>query len=464
MTFWVTAKDNYGQPRNYQTLKKADYLLFVLERVPLANLNEENRALQPRVIDDGDCARFEGDPDKSCQNDAKYPLRRYGPEGTLTSLLSAVSTPGGRGANWPLWINTGDNSGGRPMNVAEGADGLWKIELTIKEHGVFYVSVYLCEQSSSEVDGRVPPHCDQNTKDFKDSPALVTGTGLDNGPGLPSSAFTVCPQNTRARDFTNHGIVKGQQLTECQSKVGYYSPKGPGHVAERCLEGFACTLPGMRWPVATPGYWVDDANPSLMSKCVTKGACPGSDQFVKTSQCPTQLSFSNDTAENTDQNKLDFKVRPPYIPHHDCFMVSGNAGVAQRAAQTGQPFLEKACYLAAGHRCCPGATGPKCSQCCTRDMGVLGSEDNATSCNGKQWHSKGTGEGQHCEECPPTNFNPAWVALVFLMSLMLLPLIMKLSDLFKHAGAVTGPFLSVMNFVQSADLYVAHATAVFGLE
>ena len=463
MQFWITAKDSYGQPRNYQTLTKiheqpADYLLFVLERVPLANLDEENRALQPRLIGDKDCAK------SSCQNDALYPLRSYGDIGVLTSLATplAVSTPGGRGNNWPLWPLTGEgNAGGRPMWVSEGADGLWKIEHSIKEHGVFYVSVYLCELK----DGNVPRDCERSTKA---AAALVPGTGLDNGPsGLPSSAFTVCPQNTYASDFTAHGVVIGQQLADCKSKVGFYSPKGPGHVAEHCLEGFTCSLPGMRWPVATPGYWVDDSNPSLMSKCVTKGACPGSDQFVPTSSCPTKLSFKNDTAENTDQNKLDWlvngqAVHPPYNLKYGCFMLAGDAGIAQRAERTGQPFLEKACYLAAGHRCCPGATGPKCSQCCTKDMGVPGaSDDRHASCNGRQWHSKGTGEGQHCEECPPTDFNRGWVALVFLMGLMLLPLLMKVSDLMKHAGAVTGPFLSVMNFAQSADLYVSRSTVIW---
>ena len=95
-------------------------------------------------------------------------------------------------------------------------------------------------------------------------------------------------------------------------------------------------------------------------------------------------------------------------------------------------------------------------------MGVPGaSDDMHASCNGRQWHSKGTGEGQHCEECPPTDFNRGWVALVFLMGLMLLPLLMKVSDLMKHAGAVTGPFLSVMNFAQSADLYVSRSTVIW---
>ena len=35
----------------------------------------------------------------------------------------------------------------------------------------------------------------------------------------------------------------------------------------------------------------------------------------------------------------------------------------------------------------------------------------------------------------------------------MLPLGVKISELMKHAGAATGPVLSVMNFAQSAELF-----------
>lgn len=447
MDFYIQAFDTYGQPRNYQTLERVgtqggqtgqrkDYLLAIIQRVPLDRLDDANRRLQPKQVDNNDC-----DATDTCW---KLPIRAYPASGVMTSdVESAVSTPGGRGVAWPLWPQY------RPAQVSEGADGLWKITHEIVEHGVFYLSVYLCEHEAA---GSRPQNCTRRseTDPNGDPSALVPGTGLPSEHGtLPSSAFTICPQNTHsASETTPHQVILGQKLNDCRAAVGFYSPKGAGHIAEKCLEGFVCTIPGMRWPVASPGYWVDQANPSQMSKCVTKGACPGSSQFVRDSQCPSPLS--NGTY---DPRKLDFNVAPPYLLQQGCFMLPGDVGVAQRARRNGQPYLSKACFLEVGHRCCPGATGPRCNECCTKDMGVGADSDNSTSCNGKQWHSKGTGEGQHCEVCPPTKVAFGWIAFVFLCGLMILPVIVKLGDLFKHAGAVTGPMLSVLNFIQSADLF-----------
>ena len=365
-----------------------------------------------------------------------------------------MTTPGGRGITWPLWPLY------RPAKVSDGADGLWKITHEVTEHGVFYISIYICEQKDEK--GGQPHNCTLSKENTADESALVPGTGLDQGNDkLPSSAFTICPQNTQSTtETTQHQVVVGQQLDDCHSAVNFYSPKGAGHIAERCLEGFACSIPGMRWPVATPGYWVDDKNPSTMRKCVTKGACPGSEQFVTTDQCPSPLLFDEPNATSGPvaeyaADKLDFGKagQPPFMLQQGCFMLPGEIGVNQRAERTGQPFLEKECYMAVGHRCCPGATGPKCNLCCTKDMGVGHGSDNATSCNGKQWHSKGTGEGQHCQECPDPKVEPLWIAFVFLMALMVLPILVKVSELAKHAGAVSGPLLSVLNFIQSADLF-----------
>ena len=51
------------------------------------------------------------------------------------------------------------------------------------------------------------------------------------------------------------------------------------------------------------------------------------------------------------------------------------------------------------------------------------------------------------------NMKPVWALFVFTCGLVVLPIVMKASELLKHAGAVTGPALSVLNFVQSADLF-----------
>ena len=43
--------------------------------------------------------------------------------------------------------------------------------------------------------------------------------------------------------------------------------------------------------------------------------------------------------------------------------------------------------------------------------------------------------------------------LIFALGILLLPALVRASELMKHAGAATGPMLSVVNFVQSADLF-----------
>lgn len=85
MNFYVTAKDTYGKPRNYRLLKRVgtessqrkDYLLAVVQRVPIANLNKDNQALQPKLIDDVDC-----DKTGTC---GTLPLGQYPATGVMTT-------------------------------------------------------------------------------------------------------------------------------------------------------------------------------------------------------------------------------------------------------------------------------------------------------------------------------------------------------------------------------------------
>ena len=240
--------------------------------------------------------------------------------------------------------------------MSQGADGQWKIEHTITEHGVFFISIYICEQEQGNEKRPQPTNC--NLANVAKLPAtqLVPATGLDNGVHeLPSSAFTVCPQNTLANDYTDRHVLKGQQLHHCRSPVGFYSPKGAGHVAEKCLTRFQCSIVGMCWPVATPGYWVDAENPSHMGECVIKGACPGSDQFVKTDQCPSPLhGNSSEHRAIVDTSKLDFCTAanpvgcPPFNLVQGCFMKPGDNGIEQRNMHNNCSGGDRAW----GRRCC----------------------------------------------------------------------------------------------------------------
>ena len=131
MRFFVTAKDQHGLPRNYQTLTtdRQDVVKARIYRVPLDRLDAANRHLQPKMIDEHDCDVEDCD---------KLPLRSYDDSTVL------ISTPGGRGVTW----ETPDGENQWP-DVSEGADGLWQIEHTFTEHGVFYLELFLCEPDTA---------------------------------------------------------------------------------------------------------------------------------------------------------------------------------------------------------------------------------------------------------------------------------------------------------------------------
>lgn len=92
MHFYVTAYDTYGKSRNYMTLEhvgpslsqKKDFLLAVIQRVPLDNLDPANKALQPRKIGNSNC-----DQDGTCLSDP-YKLRVYPSTGSVTSDMEAL--------------------------------------------------------------------------------------------------------------------------------------------------------------------------------------------------------------------------------------------------------------------------------------------------------------------------------------------------------------------------------------
>ena len=108
--------------------------------------------------------------------------------------------------------------------VSEGADGLWQIKHQFTEHGIFYISIYLCENQEKGI----PRDCDYS-KDLTDSPNLVPGTGFSRADGtkigdneLPPTAFTVCPQNTEPKEaYAENGMIPGAHLDECRARVGY---------------------------------------------------------------------------------------------------------------------------------------------------------------------------------------------------------------------------------------------------
>ena len=270
------------------------------------------------------------------------------------------------------------------------------------EHGVFYISIYLCEKTGEET----PLNCRKGGN----PDSLVSGTGLPPGTEMPSTAFTICPQNTQTFGADEAGMDIGQRLQDCRANVNYYSPKGAGHIAEKCQPGFECTRPGMLWPVARPGFWVSPTNPSKMIKCLHRGSCPGSSKFINaTSACPSSMTPGAPFIDS----KIDFanSIEDTNLGFSPCFAAqTGTGDVTQltnpteAALHQGRPYLPETCLEVVGSRCCPGTRGDGCNECCRPE------NERDESCNGELWRADGAGEGLHCAPCPHEPLSLAFVA------------------------------------------------------
>jgi hypothetical protein len=430
-SFQFTAKDQQGNPRNYKNLGlDEDYVLVVFSRVPLSMLTGMEKQLQPREPPgriDPSTGMWQGGTEKRYQS-SKLPL-------TSKDADNHVSQPAGD----------------------DGADGRWHIDHQFEEHGIFFVSIFICETKSREL-------CDN-----KDPSHLVPGTGIPGGgisswaEELQNKAFTVCPQGTSGQ-MQDH-LLRGAQLSKCEAKDGFFSVNGPGRIATYCPNGFQCpNFPpgpggkGATWPVAEPGYFVSSTLNlgnqyswvPKMSKCGTLGACPGSSKFDPgNSICPQPGTVGNfDT------------VRPHKLTgQDDCYTTVPPNSCPGGCPKTSNDYTDactgigRCCDQLVGHRCCPGnAFGPggsSCEICCT-------AESKEPSCDGRQWHSVGSNEGKHCEPCPDNKFG--WLLAVPAAMLFIFgaPLFAKLAELAKHAGAIQGPLLSMMNFFQSSGEKIRH--------
>lgn len=114
---------------------------------------------------------------------------------------------------------------------------------------------------------------------------------------------------------------------------GYCSP---------CQDGFQCNQLGMTFPVALPGYWVDNRNPHKQLKCHPPEACPGS----------TLYRQSDEQLDNVPRDlKYCFHDKPP-----------------EHGRGENNP-----CNDLYGSRCATGYAGEACGKCCKKaDKGSSG--------------------------------------------------------------------------------------------
>jgi hypothetical protein len=143
------------------------------------------------------------------------------------------------------------------------------------------------------------------------------------------------------------GLEWSPACSSCQlCNSGRFQNKDAKGRCSTCKDGFECNQPGMTYPIATPGYWVDPRNPDNQQKCHPKEACPGSTLFNK----------MYNTLDNVPREmQFCFKDKPP----------------AQGRAE---------CNNLYGSRCAEGYAGEACGKCCKKaDEGSSGCVD------GRMW-------------------------------------------------------------------------------
>eukprot|EP01047_Picozoa_sp_COSAG01_P035312 COSAG01_NODE_2702_length_7228_cov_4.014869_2_plen_1685_part_00 len=319
--------------------------------------------------------------------------------------------------------------------------GTWYASHQFTEHGTFFVAVYMCTgendyknctaTANADSQGfwsvKDPSYASQTPEQLKRRVPQTWGSP-DH---LPATTFTICPEGTKAHE--GQAPTVGASLSQCWAKSGWYAPYGPGHPADYCKDGFNCERDGTRWPVAEPDHWVNPRFPSQMEKCMIDGACPGAVGFQ--AKC-TDGPFP----KKNPWTFPDGRTKGGTF----CFTHS-----AQIDKVSGRLSLDPKCYEQIGHRCCPGAKGDKCQACCS----VNDRPPKSPACDGNQWTHSGGSAKVKCVPCPPNEFTYKSGVSLFVIIVVGLPLVIKVRQLSKHAGATTGPVLSVLNFVQSAELF-----------
>ena len=194
--------------------------------------------------------------------------------------------------------------------------------------------------------------------------------------------------------------------TKCDScSEGQYQSKLGQTACVACQShGFECSSREMTYPVAKPGYWVSPKDPTNAHACTLKAGCPGGIW-----QTPDELDST----------------------------------CAIDSIDLGSGVLSGVCQHQVGSHCAPGyiQDNTACAKCCRVGQPNCGREVYYQS---------------HIEDvCVKCEDKPMWItaAVLVVVCAVLVPLLLKASDLAKHAGALQAPLLSLVNFFQSAHLF-----------
>ena len=208
--------------------------------------------------------------------------------------------------------------------------------------------------------------------------------------------------------------------------------------------GFLCPLDGMTWPLALPGYWVSGNDPTVFHDCAARpDACPGSPFAANASKLNVLRLAGTDASKETLQASCfrrsatndDVLLSGWMSLPHDGLQQRWLSGqtVAPDSAALGHP-LE--CWDIVGASCATGYSGAQHNKACV-------------DCDTNWYPDSSTNTCAHC----PTD-SAFWLGFgVVVGSLILAPITIRFAGMAKHAGALTAPLMSLVNFLQSIDLF-----------
>jgi hypothetical protein len=343
-------------------------------------------------------------------------------------------------------------------------NGTLSFDQYLNQHGVFRASIYVC-----------------GALDAMQCKDIASQNSESNKLNRTDFIFTVCPQNSNVTDHAlldpHTYVLKGSQLDACKCKSGFRGQQGKGEpcyaceigqysqstgstrctkcepgkqcncksqqsaissednctrngwspacsictvckegyfqhqtgkaTCIQCRDGFDCMQTGMTYPLATPGFWVDGGEPKKMASCKPEQACPGSILY--------QMQTNSMRQPDQDESPC-FKKPPP---------------------ENGYEF-DNNCLQVFGSRCATGYAGDQCGECCKTSTG------RELSCDGAMWfRSSGV-----CRPCDSQS-SVVIAGTVLFVGVILGPILLKIAEVARHMGALSGPIMSAVNFFRA---------------
>lgn len=257
-----------------------------------------------------------------------------------------------------------------------------------------------------------------------------------------------CPIGKFCSCATSGNCGDGGQLPACRvcqdCPAGKYQRLAAQSICTPCpAEGFNCQYTGLTYPVAFEGMFIDPKDSEKVHKC-TFGDDAGTARLNNGTRLASQGQLSMDAAGKvahlkvTPNSELGADIRGNSCPGGDislarelkCYLDDNLELVSDTFPG---PEGSHKCFRAVGALCLEGYSGEggaACSKCCKQ------SEPGCSA----SWYKNTANSNTVCLKCEETN-GSLLVAGAMIIGLVLAPLVLKLAEAMKHAGALQGPVM-----------------------